>query len=603
MSQTLPGYMIPLHFVQMEALPLTPGGKIDRKALPEPEILSTRQYVAPTNEKEERLAEIWSEILGVEKNRIGIHDDFFELGGHSLKMLNLLTRVYKEFKVQLKLTDIFRDSTIAASAGLISRLKQGTYLDIRPVEKREYYDPPFQDIGMWLRCRFQVKDRKPFNMSGIYDLVGVSRVLVETVCRDLVRHHETLRTTFLTVDGEAKIKIHPVESVDVNPDYIDLRKKRMSAKKLRKFLFKLQQSDFDLEKGPVFKITLVQLSDREFKLVFVVPHIISDLWSKVSLEQDFRTLLEAYSNGRKNSLAPLTVQYKDYAAWQHRLFTGERGKRLRAFWLDMLGGELPPPNPLMDFPHNRRTGTYRQLLAEDIRGSFRPLTPEESNSLTGVLASARSVKGTSYRFFIPRDTTDKLNLLAGEARCSFFSVISAAFNILHYLMTGQRDCITGTVVAIRDHEDLKKIQGYFMNTVLFRNQVDEVLTVKEYVVRAAGNISEALDHREYPFEKILAELDVALDTVGSVFLNYSKADGDQEVAVEKLKSGHTPVEHVYFDMDYSIVEFKNGIVVHCNYNNELFKPGTIELISLKFTALTAEMAGAYHRVIKELDID
>jgi polyketide synthase PksJ len=565
----------------------------------------TTPYAAPSNPLEQAVTEIWQKLFGFD--RVGIHDDFFELGGDSLKSITALAGIHKELNVEVPLSEFFNRPTAAGLAGYINNAETSEFTSIEAVEKKEYHDLPFQITGMWLRYRFQVKDRHPFNVSGVYDLgpVNVNREMIEKVWQTLVERHENLRTTFLTVNGQAKMKIHSTGSIDTPFDYIDLRNRTGEDKieEAEKITAARKNEDFDLEKGPVCRATLVQLESHHFKFVFVTHHIHSDELSKRIMEREFMILLDAFSKGEKNPLTPLEIQDKDFAAWQSRMFNGKRGKELRAFWLKKLEGKLPGSNLPMDYPRNRRKGTYRELLAQDIKESFRELTPAEHNQLIGTLNTARTVKGACYSFVIEHEIQKKLTGLALETGCSAFAVFSAALNILFYRLTRQKDSIIGAIVATREHNALENVPGNFTNTLLYRNNLQDTMTIKEYISYVAKNITEALEHREYPMEKILAQLDAALDSIGTLTMNYIKTGSNENAIITDLAPKHNRFDHVYFDIDFTLTDYSNGILVHCKYNKELFKPGTIEFISQELIALPDKMVRHSDKKIETLVFD
>jgi hypothetical protein len=321
------------------------------------------------------------------------------------------------------------------------------------------------------------------------------------------------------------------------------------------------------------------------------------------MEREFMILLDAFSKGEKNPLTPLEIQDKDFAAWQSRMFNGKRGKELRAFWLKKLEGKLPGSNLPMDYPRNRRKGTYRELLAQDIKESFRELTPAEHNQLIGTLNTARTVKGACYSFVIEHEIQKKLTGLALETGCSAFAVFSAALNILFYRLTRQKDSIIGAIVATREHNALENVPGNFTNTLLYRNNLQDTMTIKEYISYVAKNITEALEHREYPMEKILAQLDAALDSIGTLTMNYIKTGSNENAIITDLAPKHNRFDHVYFDIDFTLTDYSNGILVHCKYNKELFKPGTIEFISQELIALPDKMVRHSDKKIETLVFD
>jgi len=199
------------------------------------------------------------------------------------------------------------------------------------------------------------------------------------------------------------------------------------------------------------------------------------------------------------------------------------------------------------------------------------------------------VKGTGYRFKIEHDIQKRVSQMAFEINCSPIAVFIAALNILFYQITGQADSIVGVMVATREHEALENLLGYFMNTLLYRNKVNPNLTFRNYVSLVGDNVIKSLQHREYPLERILHRLNISLDSIGTVFFNYVKTEGTERHVITEFSIEHSWVDHVYFDIDFSIVEHANGIMVYCNYNKELFKPSTIDMICDNYSLILGQL--------------
>ena len=346
---------------------------------------------------------------------------------------------------------------------------------------------------------------------------------------------------------------------------------------------------FDLENGPICKGTLIRLSPERTVFFLVIHHILSDAWSREVMEKELMTMYEAFAKGQENPLKPLRFQYRDFGSWYNRRIKNDNSTDIKSFWHSMFSLPLPESNLPMDFPENRRAGSYRELLLEDTCEMFRPLNEEEQEHFFGLLVSARSVKGAKYQFVLPEKINNLLLGLARTTDTSFFAVMSACLDVFFYRLTGKADSMTGTMVATRTHKALEGMLGYFMNTMIYRTVIDPSLRFGDYIKSVGDTISNALTHREYPLERLLSEFDVSLDTAGSLFLNFYKVD-DQDSMITDFEARHEAVDHVYFDMDLNIGEFPNGIQIECNYNRELFKKETIERTFQNFAAFVVDIA-------------
>jgi acyl carrier protein len=538
-------------------------------------------YEAPQTATQKKLVAVWEQFFGIRP--IGILDNFFELGGHSLRAISMVASIHKELNVKIPLNIIFAGPTVAELAQAVDSMSTEAFEEMTHIPDRELYEIPLPILGMWMRNLYQVKDRKPFNVNGEYRLGNVRPEALGRAWQELVKRHETMRTVFCTTRQGERMKVMPFDPERHALEVMDLSKEKNGTAKSPELVRELFRTMFDLETGPVCRAILVLLPDNDSVFVMTMPHILSDAWSRDVMEQELMAIYSAFLEGKENPLPPLNIQYRDFGAWYNRRMKMSKGDELKDFWHQVCRSPLPPSNLPMDFPENRRSGSYRELLLADVADMFRPLTSQEEEHLFGLMISARSVKGAQYRLVLPKDVKDVLDGLSVRADASFFAVMSALFNIFFYHGTGRRETITGTMVSTRTHEAMNRMIGYFMNTIVYRSVVDASLSIKDYIVSVGQTISDALAHREYPLEKLLSELDVSLDTLGALFLNFYKSDSNDSVITD-FEARHEPVFHVYFDMDLNIGEFKNGIQIECNYNRELFKKKTIEKIFRDFEA-------------------
>ncbi|MEC1372693.1 amino acid adenylation domain-containing protein, partial [Bacillus velezensis] len=319
LATRLPAYMMPAQFIEMSEWPVTPSGKLDRRALPAPGGAADRQaYTAPRNVTEMKLCALWEEVL--KNGPVGIRDHFFERGGHSLKATALVSRIAKEFGVQVPLQDIFARPTVEELASVIQDLEESPYEAIQPAQTQDTY--PVSSAQKRMYVLQQLEDGGVgYNMPAVLELTGpLDRGRLEETFRQLVERHESLRTSFETgPDGEPVQRIH--DSVPFQLDETE------SADAFVR--------PFCLEEAPLFRAALVKESDERHLLLTDMHHIISDGVSVNTLIKEFG---ELYA-GR--SLAPMRLQYKDYAVWQRSFQEKEGYQKQEAYWLKRLEGELP----------------------------------------------------------------------------------------------------------------------------------------------------------------------------------------------------------------------------------------------------------------------
>ncbi|HEY0014879.1 MAG TPA: amino acid adenylation domain-containing protein, partial [Longimicrobium sp.] len=340
LAERLPEYMIPAEFVFLDALPVNPNGKLDRKALPEPEYASAEEScLAPRTPVEEVLAGIWAEVLGLE--RVGVEESFFERGGHSLLATRVVSRVREVFGVELPLRALFEGPTVAELAGRVEEMRRAGLPVLPPVVPTERTEPPllsFAQERLWFLDRFErgTSYNLPFTLRlrGALDVDALERALGE-----IVRRHEALRTVFAEVDGSPVQVIAPSSGLPVPvKDLSHLPEETREAEVQRELVEEGGARPFDLSAGPLFRAALLRLGAEEHVLLLSMHHIVSDGWSMGVLYRELSALYEAYREGRTSPLPELPVQYADYAVWQRAQLEGEALDQQLSYWRERLAG-------------------------------------------------------------------------------------------------------------------------------------------------------------------------------------------------------------------------------------------------------------------------
>lgn len=455
LAARLPAYMMPAQFIKMTEWPVTPSGKLDRRALPAPGGAADRQaYTAPRNVTEMKLCALWEEVL--KNGPVGIRDHFFERGGHSLKATALVSRIAKEFGVQVPLQDIFARPTVEELASVIQDLEESPYEAIQPAQKQDTY--PVSSAQKRMYVLQQLEDGGVgYNMPAVLELTGpLDRGRLEETFRQLVERHESLRTSFETgPDGEPVQRIH-----DSVPFQLD------EAESADAFV-----RPFCLEEAPLFRAALVKESDERHLLLTDMHHIISDGVSVNTLIKEFG---ELYA-GR--SLAPMRLQYKDYAVWQRSFQEKEGYQKQEAYWLKRLEGELP----VLELPADKP----------------RP--------------AVRSFAGGSVSCTLDAETASGLHRIARDHGSTLYMVLLAAYNTLLARLSGQEDIIVGSPIAGRPHKDLEPILGMFVNTLAIRTEPKGDKRFTDYLAEVRQAALEAYEHQDYPFEELVERLGVQRD--------------------------------------------------------------------------------------------
>jgi amino acid adenylation domain-containing protein len=588
LAQFLPGYMIPTYFIQLQAMPLTPNGKIDRKALPEPVIDAGEHYTAPGNEIERKLLEIWSGILG---RKTGIHDNFFEIGGHSLNAAVLVSKIYKEFNVKLSLTEFFRTPFIRETAEYIKRTAGEEYIRPEPVEKREYYPLSSNQQRLYILQQMETEGIA-YNMPTVVSLEGqLDRERLEETFRQLIRRHESFRTSFHMIDNEPMQRTH--NEVEFEIKYYDLpvtgagdecRWKGVPFRQISNAFGEITPPEtgphhssfiihhsfirpFDLSREPLLRAGLVKTGENQYTLVLDMHHIISDGTSMGILVREF---MDLYAG--KNPPA-LQTRYKDYSQWQQLEKQQSALKKQKDYWLKQLNGELPVLTLPTDYP--------------------RP--------------PVQSFAGRTITFALHKTVSVRLKELARQADVTLFMILLAVFNVFLSKISGQEDILVGIPVSARKHEDWQHIIGMFVNTLVSRNQPTGEKTFIDFLDQLKTQVLTDFENQEYPFEDLVENLEIKRDTGGNPIFDVMFAF--QNIDIPTLEIPGLKLEPYDFDMGVSkfdllleTLEKEEVIYFNLQYCVSLFKHEAIERFIVYFKNLIRGVIENHKRRISQFEI-
>ncbi|MGO4532519.1 amino acid adenylation domain-containing protein [Paenibacillus sp. 2TAF8] len=559
LSQELPAYMIPTYLIQLERLPLTTNGKVDRRSLPEPEesLQPGEGHIPPRTPLEVGLAEIWKSVLGLAV--IGVHDNFFDLGGHSLRATKLVSKIHQDLYVELPLRDVFRYSTLEEMALAISRIGEQSFSSIPLAGVREYYPLSSAQKRLYILNQLEGADQS-YNMPGVLLLEGsIDRSLLEKAFHGLIARHETLRTGFEIVQGEAVQRIY--ESLDFTLKYYHSSEEE-APKVVHDFI-----RPFDLAKPPLLRAELVELGTNRYLLMFDMHHIISD---GVSMDVFVDELVRLYDG---HSLKPLHIQYKDYAVWQQSDEQEVQLKREEVYWLDRYRGELPVLEMPTDYP--------------------RP--------------AVQSFEGQTLTSFVDPATNEGLKQLAAQTGSTLYMVLLAAYTVLLHKYTGQDDLIVGTSIAGRTHVDTQPLIGMFVNTLALRNHPASEKTFLSYLEEVKETTLGAYEHQNYPFEELVDKVQVSRDLSRNPLFDtmFSLQNlEDKELELEGMKLSPYPSEYgsAKFDLSVDVTEENGGLECSFEFATALYKESTIRRLSTYFGQLLKAIISHPDAKIAELNL-
>jgi amino acid adenylation domain-containing protein len=559
LSETLPEYMVPQLIVPMEAFPITPGGKIDCRALPKPKKTTAGKYRAPSGAIEEHMVRIWADVLGLEKGQISADADFFDLGGHSLKATILVARVHKELKVRLPLAEVFKIPTVAGLSRYIRENAGNTLAAMVPAPKKEFYVLSHAQRRIYVHQQLNTG-------STLYNMPETYRLKLETpedeqkvleIFRRLIKRHEALRTSFVMKDGEPMQKIHP--QVEFEIERIDGNSERFVR-------------PFDMATAPLLRVGIEKNAPAEAIMMVDMHHIICDAISHQVLMAD----AEAFSKGKK--LTPLRLQYKDYAEWQNRYRETMEMAKQEAYWKKQLEN-LPPELRLpLDKPR-----------------------PE-----------IQDFTGEQMRFEIEDAVTSRIKTQAAEAGVTPNIILQTVTNVLLWKYTGQEDIVIGFPITGRHHADLEKIIGMFVNMLPLRSRPQGDKTYRQYLEEVKEKNHDAYENQDYPFDRLVAQQGIKRDLSRNplfdvVFTNQTPTEASPEKTTRiGLDSPSMPAEGSRgisrFDLHIVAAHKDNHFEMYLEYAAALFKRSTAEKMVERYMEILNQVLENPELLLKDIQL-
>ncbi|MFB2896156.1 amino acid adenylation domain-containing protein, partial [Aerosakkonemataceae cyanobacterium BLCC-F50] len=561
MKAKLPEYMIPQAFVILEYLPLTPNGKIDRRALPAPDFYSEQRdnYVAPRNPIEEKLAQIWIQILKLEQ--VGIYDNFFELGGHSLLATQVISRVQEAFNISVPLRYLFELPTIAQLSQAISKqLQTNSNLAIPPivpVSRNGDIPLSWAQERLWFVNQLE-GESAAYTIDFTIRLVGNLNIkALEQAFVEIVQRHEPLRTRFVIKDSKPIQAIAPTTTLTL--PVVDLQNLPEPWKQVETQATEEACKPFDLANGPVLRVKLWQVAQDDYVLVFAIHHIAADGWSMGVLIGELSAYYRAIVTGSPVELSPLPIQYADFAVWQRKWLTDRVLERQLNYWKQQLTGAPP----LLELPTDRP----------------RP--------------AIQTFRGGTEKLQLDIKLTQELKKLSQKSGTTLFMTLLAGFVVLASRYSGQTDIVIGSPIANRNRTEIEGLIGFFVNTLALRFDLSQEPTFETFLAQVKQTTQDAYENQDLPFEMLVEELQVErhldrnpLTQVVFALQNAPSSDWDLPgLKVEGMPSG---LDSVRMDLEVYLWDVPEGLRGFCSYNKDLFDGTTIARMMQHFqTLLTA----------------
>jgi len=547
LKEKLPDYMMLSAFVLLDKLPLTPSGKVDRRALPAPDksrpVLDV-ELVAPRTPTEEILAGIWTEVLSL--NEVGVLDNFFMLGGDSIGATQLISRVRDTFQIELSLHRLFESPTIAEFSEDILGASRQQLAAITPIPREGDLPLSFAEQRLWFLAQLQEGSTTYNEQEGLRLRGSLQVEVVQRALQEIVRRHESLRTNFKAIDGSPVRVILP--KLDLPMPIVDLQHlpQEKQLTQVQRLGEQAIEQPFDLANEPLLRVTLLKLAADDYVLLLTMHHIITDGWSTGVLSHELEVLYGAYVQGKPSPLPQLPIQYADFAYWQRQPATSKVLAPQLNYWQQQLAGAPP----LLELPTDYPRKTVQTAI------------------------------GGKEFFELGVEFTQQLKRLSQEEGVTLFMTLFAAFSTLLYRYSGQEDIVVGTPIANRNRSEIEGLIGFFVNTLALRTQFEDNPSFSELLHQVRQTSLDAYAHQDVPFEQLVEALQpersLSYTPIFQVVFALQNAPmAPLELPGVSFNWLQIASAKAKFDLTLSMEETEAGLIGYWEYNRDLFEPGTI----------------------------
>ncbi|HIF6746665.1 TPA: amino acid adenylation domain-containing protein, partial [Serratia marcescens] len=563
----LPDYMVPVAYVWLEALPLTGNGKLDKRALPVPQVDAyvREAYAPPQGEAENLLAAIWRELLGVE--RVGRYDHFFELGGHSLMAVRLANRV-QQAGWQLPLQALFASPVLHVLAQTLEVAPAQEPLPILPVARDGELPLSFAQQRLWFLTQLKGMS-ETYHIPLALRLHGrLDRQALQHSLDALYARHESLRSRFITREDRPQVQILPANGLPLA--FHDLRRHPAQADTLCR---QAATQPFDLTQGPLVRAALIRLADEEHLFLLTCHHIVSDGWSTGILLRELGALYGALRRGDADPLPPLTLQYPDYAAWQRRYLTPERLAAQAQYWRETLIGAPA----LLTLPTDRPRPTVQ------------------------------SFSGGEVPIAIDAELTQALRQFSRQHGGTLFMTVLAAWSLVLARMAGQQELVIGTPEANRGRLETESLVGFFVSTLALRIDLRDDPDLPTLIARIRHTVLTAQENRDLPFEQVVELVNpprhLGYTPLFQVMLAWQ--DGSvRDIPLPGLQAELAGLEYsaAKFDLTLDLADTGEGISGTLNFATALFDRATAERYGVYLVQALRAMTLNSPRSVSHIDL-
>ena len=571
LREQLPDYMVPAHLIFLDRMPLNPNGKLDRQALPKPDASQSQHaWVAPVTELEQQVAALWADILGVE--RVGLADHFFERGGHSLLAMQVVSRLRHALGREVPLKLLFEQPRLERFAAALHALEASVgepVLALLPASREQPLPLSYAQERQWFLWQLDPHSAAYHIPSALRLKGALDRSALQRSFDALVARHESLRTCIQVLPEGARQVIQAQAPVSIALGEV-------SEVELHAQVAAEIARPFDLQAGPLLRVTLLRLAEDEHVLVLVQHHIVSDGWSMQVMVDELVQLYAAFSQGEMPQLPGMPIQYADYALWQRDwMEAGEKARQL-AYWRDLLGGE----QPVLELPFDHQ----------------RP--------------AQQSHRGARLDVALPAALATDLKALAQAHGVTLFMLLLASFQTLLHRYSGQQDIRVGVPIANRNRVETERLIGFFVNTQVLKAEIDGQTTVAQLLAQVKQRALEAQAHQDLPFEQLVEALQpersLSLNPLFQVMFNHQAEGrpGDTPSALAHLRIEGLTWERrtAHFDLDLDVQENRDGLWASLGYATDLFDASTIERMARHWQNLLQAMVDDQSQTLGQLNL-
>lgn len=578
-QEQLPDYMVPAAFVLLPEFPLTPNGKINLRALPEPkaEDLPTLEYVAPATETEKAIANIWRDVLKLEQ--VGRKDNFFGLGGHSLIATQVVSRIRQALQLDVPLKKLFEHPTLQDYAAAVDHIKEHEqhYFapPITPQLKGEDKQLSFAQHRLWFIEQLN-PNTSTYNIPAAIRIEGnLDAELMSRVFAEVVERHQVLRTNFRNHDGVPELILNTFSKWPLPVTDISMLKGSEQDQELERIVAEDAEQPFDLEKDPLFKTRLIKLAEREYALLVSMHHIVADGWSIGVLIQEVSELYEAFSQNQPSPLPALPIQYSDFAAWQREWMQGEVLDTQLHYWKKQLAGAPDVLRLPTDHPRPKQ----------------------------------QTFNGAHYPIQLGKDLSEQVHEFCQQHGLTPFMVLHGAYHVLLSRYANQQDICVGIPIAGRNHAEIEPLIGFFINGLVIRSKLDGNPSVIEYFEQIKEVALGAFAHQDMPADILVDALQFERSSehapgaqIGFALQNTPQEEMSTQLGELTLTPLIRKHKTAKYELSLLLQEIDKEISGVMEYNTDLFERPTIAYMMEHYTGILRQMVSNPERALDNINM-